>query len=123
MHDLEGKIEQRAVDLIWKHLGIEGSKLNIRSDTGYPDRIFWIPGGRPLLIEFKRPGEEPEPKQIHIHNKLRQLGYNVEVHDDALEAFKSVVDHVRRSTLTKSQKKVVERALSIYYTHTLRKRK
>ena len=95
----ETKIELEACDLVWKHLGIEGSKLRITGDNGYPDRIFWLPGGHPLLIEFKCPGEEPRPKQLHIHNQLRGLGYEVQVHDNAITAFQAVIDAVGATRL------------------------
>lgn len=50
-------------------------------DRSWPDRMFLIPGGRPLFIEFKRPGCVPTPKQQHRINELRELGYDVEVCD------------------------------------------
>lgn len=107
---LESQVENKACELVWKYLGIEGSKLNILGDTGYPDRIFWIPGGRPLLIEFKRPGEEPRPKQIHIHEQLRGLGYEVQVHDNAIDAFQAVIDAVDATRLPEDGRKVLARA-------------
>lgn len=109
----ESKIERDAVDLVWKHLGIIGSKLVTPGDTGYPDRIFWIPGGRPLLIEFKRPGEEPEPKQEYIHGQLKQLGYQVEVHDNAIRAFSAVIEAVATTRLSKEGRQILARARSI----------
>ena len=107
---VENDIEQEACDLVWKYLGIEGSKLKILGDTGYPDRIFWIPGGRPLLIEFKQPGEEPRAKQLHIHEQLRGLGYEVQVHDDAIAAFQAIIDAVGATRLPKDGRKVLARA-------------
>ena len=68
-----------------------------QGQTGYPDRMFLIPGGRPLLIEFKLPGEEPRAKQGHIHGVLKELGYNVQVHDDYDEAMKAIEEAVYES--------------------------
>ena len=113
MRILESKIERKAVDLVWQHLGIVGSKLVTPGDTGYPDRIFWIPGGRPLLIEFKRPDEEAKPKQEHIHDQLRKLGYQVEVHDNAIRAFQAVIDAVAATRLPKEGREILARARSI----------
>lgn len=107
---LENDIEQKACDLVWQYLGIEGSKLKILGDTGYPDRIFWLPGGRPLLIEFKRPGEEPRAKQLQIHEQLRGLGYEVQVHDNSIDAFQAVIDAVDTARLPKDSRKVLTRA-------------
>lgn len=80
--NLESALEVKAVKLAWEQFGVLGSKLSILGDTGYPDRIFWLSGGRPWLVEFKRPGESPRKKQVYIHAQLRRLGYDVEVHDD-----------------------------------------
>jgi hypothetical protein len=109
----ESKIEQDACDLVMKHLGIKGSKLVTPGDTGYPDRIFWIPGGRPLMIEFKRPGEAPSPKQEYIHGQLRQLGYQVEVHDNAIRAFQAGIDAVETTRLSEESRKILARARRI----------
>jgi hypothetical protein len=113
MRELESKIEQDTCDLVWKHLGIVGSKLVTPGDTGYPDRIFWLPGGKPLLIEFKRPGEEPEPKQEYIHAQLRKLGYQVEVHDNAIRAFQAVIEAVATARLSKEGREILARARGI----------
>lgn len=110
MRTSESKIEQKACDLVLKYLGVVGSKLSVIGDTGYPDRVFWLPYGRPLLIEFKKPGEEPEPKQVEIHRRLRRLGYQVEVYDTAAEAFLSVINACDQLPLTPEQKKVLARA-------------
>ena len=107
---LENKIEKKACALVWKYLGIKGSKLNIIGDTGYPDRIFWVPGGKPLMIEFKAPGEKSRPKQRQIHRFLKSLGYLVEVHDNAVNAFSAVVDSVDPSRLSEEGFEIYVRA-------------
>jgi len=87
---LEKHIERSTCERVLVELGVASAKLTTPGRRGFPDRIFWIPGGKPLMIEFKRPGEEPRPLQSHIHALLKQLGYHVEVHDDEEAAFKSV---------------------------------
>lgn len=52
---------------------------------GLQDREFYVGGGRPLIIEFKAPGEQLEPLQAHYFNRLRRLGYDVHVIDDPEE--------------------------------------
>lgn len=46
---------------------------------GIPDSIFFVPGGRPIVIEFKEKGETgkglQENTQPWYHTKLRDLGY------------------------------------------------
>ena len=53
------------------------SKLN--NPTGIQDRCFWVPGGRPKLIEFKRKGgktsKKREAQQKWYREKLRDDGY------------------------------------------------
>jgi hypothetical protein len=58
-------------------LGIRAVKFVAPSETGYPDRIVFIEGGKPLLIEFKSPGEALRPKQAYIARQLQLLGYMV----------------------------------------------
>lgn len=113
MRELESKIEREAVRLVYKHLGITGSKLIVVGSTGYPDRIFWVPGGKPLLIEFKKIGGLVQPKQNYIHTQLRDLGYHVEVHNNALDAFQSVIKAVEASRLSKKGCEVLVRARSV----------
>lgn len=107
---LETDIEQGACDLIWKHLGIIGSKLKILGDTGYPDRVFWMPGGRPFFIEFKRPGEDPSTKQLKIHKQLLNLGYRVQTHDNKIDAFQAIIDAVDTTQLYENSRKILVRA-------------
>lgn len=100
MKILETDIEEWVVDQA-ALLGVPSLKLNLKGNRGWPDRIFLIPGGRPLFIEFKRPGEEPRKLQQQRHRILRKLGYDVEVHEErhaALDAVRQARDraHPRR---------------------------
>lgn len=62
-------------------LGIAQVPLKTRGTNHWPDRLFFKRGGKPLLVEFKRPGEEPRKAQHFIHTTLRAAGYEVQVHD------------------------------------------
>lgn len=110
MKYLENDIEITVVNEVWQYLGIKGSKLKILGEDGYPDRLFWIPGGKPLLFEFKRPGEDPRPNQIEIHNYLRQLNYQVEIHDNVADAFESIIETLETTQLSKKERKILARA-------------
>jgi len=77
--------------------GVESLKFTPLGETGIPDRWFLIPGGRPFLIEFKAPGEEPKPKQDYWIAKLRRLGYDVEVHDTYEGALEAIVLRLRKA--------------------------
>lgn len=88
---VEADIERRACEIIAKDLGVISVKFNTRGgDTGYPDRIFWLPGGKPLLIEFKKPGGKLSAKQEYQIERLKKLGYLVEVCYSEAEAYKAV---------------------------------
>lgn len=70
---------------------IPATKLQGPGNRSQPDYIFWIPGGAPLLIEFKRPGTTPTPLQTHTYEQYMKLGYDVQVHDtkeSAIQALK-----------------------------------
>lgn len=88
---LEAKVCARALT----ELQTPSIKLKPGANTGWPDREFFIIGGVPLLIEFKWPGYEPDPRQDYIHDMLRELGYDVQVHDSedaAVEAIRMAVE-------------------------------
>ena len=59
-------------------LGVPILKVNPLWAAGWPDRVFFVPGGKPLIIEFKR-GEDSKlrKKQKEIIGKLEKLGYEV----------------------------------------------
>jgi hypothetical protein len=108
----ESRIEQRTCELAWELLGVENTKLKDLGENGYPDRLFWLPGGKPLLIEFKRPGEKPEPKQVDIHRKLQALGYNVQVHTNEFDALEAIIEAVDTPQLPKEGREILTRARS-----------
>ena len=64
----EAKVERKVCDDALKKLGVPSFKWGV---DGWPDRIFLIPGGRPFFIEFKAPGEEPNPRQAFRIKCLR----------------------------------------------------
>jgi hypothetical protein len=98
------------VQLSWDYLGIVGSKLKVLGDTSWPDRIFWLPGGKPLLIEFKRPGYDPQPKQSDTHESLKDLGYDIQVHDNAADAFQAIITAVAPSCVSAKSRQILARA-------------
>lgn len=50
------------------------------------DRLF-ARNGRVVLVEFKRPGEEPEPLQVREINRFRKAGIEVHVIDNVQEGY------------------------------------
>lgn len=59
--------------------------------TAWPDDLFLIPGGVPLFLEAKAPGEKPSKKQDLKIKYLRDDGYNVNWYD-SVEEGKKLVD-------------------------------
>jgi hypothetical protein len=62
---------------------LSAKRMNIK---GFPDVVVLCPGGRIMFIEFKRPGAKPYKLQLWVHEKIRKLGFEVQVHDDSYVA-------------------------------------
>lgn len=75
MRRSESSIERSACKAVKEKFGILSIKLAPVQSTGWPDRLFWVPGGKPVLVEFKRPGERLTRKQEYIRAELQSLGY------------------------------------------------
>ena len=89
--DLE-KVAEGATNLYaWNKYGITQTKMGVLGHKGLPDRIYWIPGGRPLLIEWKREGGKNTKLQDHTIQTLRDKGYDCEV-CDSYELGKELID-------------------------------
>lgn len=94
MSILETKIENRACEIAKNELGIASIKLNVSGNTGIPDRLFLIPGGKPLFIEFKRPGGVVSAKQKFWIKLLTKLKFKVKVCDSVEEAIKNIKEEM-----------------------------
>ena len=82
--------------------GILTSKYT--GSAGYPDRIFWILGGAPVLIEFKRLGKYPGKLQAHIMDLLLENGYDVYLCESEGEAIACIDRAVHRACEKKAKK-------------------
>ena len=96
---LEANIERRACTRALRELGVRSLKLNVRGQTGWPDRLFMIPGGRPLFIEFKRPGGELSARQQYMIKMIKHRGYEVQVHDTIDGAFQAILEALKRGSV------------------------
>lgn len=56
-------------------------KLLSQFVNGLPDRLYLLPGGRALFIEFKSTGKRPTRIQEHIIGRIQKLGFTVLVVD------------------------------------------
>lgn len=75
---LESKIERQSCKAALE-LGVISKKLNADGERGWPDRMFMIPGGRPLFVEFKSPSGVLSAGQAIIIRRLFHYGYDVHV--------------------------------------------
>lgn len=78
--DSEKAIERKLVELVKSNGGI-CIKLLTNQFIGLPDRMCLFPNGQVVFIELKSTGQKPRKIQISVHNKLRALGFKVEVID------------------------------------------
>lgn len=77
---LDQKIRRRCKDL--GGLALKFPAIHI---IGFPDRMCLLPGGRVIFIEVKTTRKKPTKIQLHVHRKLKALGFQVEVVDNSLK--------------------------------------
>lgn len=78
--DSEKVIERKLVELVKLNGGIS-IKLLTNQFIGLPDRMCLFPNGQVVFIELKSTGQKPRKIQVLVHNKLKALGFRVEVID------------------------------------------
>lgn len=73
---------ERTLEVAWrdrvKAYGGITYKLMPHGRRAKPDDIGFLPSLL-MLVEFKKPGEEPEPHQAREHERLKKLGFSVAV--------------------------------------------
>lgn len=80
----EKVIERKLVELVKANGGM-CIKLLCDQLIGLPDRLCLFPNHKIVFVEVKTTGQKPRRIQAYIHNKLRALGFRVEV-IDSIEA-------------------------------------
>lgn len=78
--DSEKLIERKLVEAV-KAKGGMCIKLLCDQLIGLPDRMCLFPSQKIVFVELKTTGKKPKRIQVFIHNKLRALGFRVEVID------------------------------------------
>lgn len=82
MKSLESEkvIERKLVERVKKAGGL-CIKLLTSQYIGLPDRLCLFPNGKIVFVELKSTGQKPRKIQVFVHNKLRSLGFQVEIID------------------------------------------
>lgn len=77
---MEKTVEAYLRDQVRKSGGL-ALKLVCPGWTGVPDRLILMPGGRTYFAETKDNGKTPRLRQRYVHERLRELGFQVYVPD------------------------------------------
>ena len=96
------RVERPVVKYAREKLGVVvfPLKMFFGGETGIPDDLFVLPGGKCLFMEFKDPDGVLSRKQLYWRRELRKMGHKVYVFDDkakAIEALRKAVDAARLS--------------------------
>ena len=73
------KLLERKLREAIKKLGGKALKFSSPYETGYPDRLILMPGGRTYWAELKTTGKKPTEKQLLRQLELRSLGLGSEM--------------------------------------------
>lgn len=92
----EKVVERKLVELV-KINGGMCIKLLCDQLIGLPDRMCLFPGHKIVFVELKTTGRKPKRIQTYMHNKLRALGFRVEV----IDTVESVINFVDDIVLSK----------------------
>lgn len=82
-----------------KDRGIINRKMNGLGYRGWPDRMFLMPKGQVVFIEFKVPGGKCTELQLYVQAKLRKLGYEVHVCETKEHAIATLAGKMGASAL------------------------
>lgn len=76
----EKAVEHRLVEAVKSRGGL-CIKMLCDQVAGLPDRLVLLPGMKIAFAELKTTGQKPRRIQAFMHNRLRSLGFRVEVID------------------------------------------
>lgn len=79
----ENSIERRLVTEV-ERVGGWCLKLPAIHNAGLPDRLCLFPGGEVVFVELKAFGKKPRKIQVLMHQKLKAMGFRVEVIDTTM---------------------------------------
>lgn len=85
--ELERKMKEMVESIDGKFL-----KMFVSGETGIPDRLMLLPGGKACFVELKQKGKKPTKKQLYYHQKLIRQGHAVYVIDNVQDAADLIAD-------------------------------
>lgn len=77
----EKNLEKRLVKRV-KELKGKCIKMDVKSESGLPDRMCLMPGGSMFFVELKSYKQKPRPIQEYQIKQLRRRGFTVFVIDN-----------------------------------------
>lgn len=92
--DSEKVVERKLVEAVKANGGM-CIKLLCDQLTGLPDRMCLFPNHKIVFVELKTTGRKPKRIQLFIHDKLRALGFRVEV-IDTVKGVNDFIEDVNR---------------------------
>lgn len=92
INDSEKLVERKLVELCKINKGM-CIKLLCNHILGLPDRLCLFSGAKLVFVELKTTGKKPRKVQMFMHNKLRQLGFRVEI-IDSVQCVINLVDEI-----------------------------
>ena len=90
----EKLVERKLVESVKANNGM-CIKLLCDQLIGLPDRMCLFPGSKIIFVELKTTGKKPRRIQAYIHNKLRDLGFRVEV-IDSVKGISDFIESINR---------------------------
>lgn len=91
----EKAIERKLVELTNLNGGMCIKLLSFHL-AGLPDRMCIFPKAKIVFVELKTTKQKPRPIQLFMHEKIRKLGFRVEVIDTVEKAAELIEDVITR---------------------------
>lgn len=92
MVDSEKLVERKLVELCKLNGGMCIKLLSFHIN-GLPDRMCLFKPAKIIFVELKTTKQKPRPIQIEMHQRLRKLGFRVEV-IDTVEQVKNLIEEI-----------------------------
>ena len=88
------KVFERTMSKYVENKGGMAVKLLSQFINGLPDRMYLLPGGTAIFVEFKSTGCKPKPIQRVILDRIAALDFNVRVvsNPDEYNDLKELID-------------------------------